>query len=424
MPSSWPTCSPTSEGVEGPIGDTPASALDIPGYRSLWLTGGLWHVGRWVAVFGTAYRIDAETGDPLLVQLVGTVFMLPMFLGGPIAGIITDRFDRVRTVGRFLAFLVPLAGLMGLAIGVDRAPLGLFYLFVALVGVGNVIDMTSRRSMAFELAGPALLTNAAALETIGLQAGTMTGNLLGGALLQTLDSVALYVGLAALYLMARLVFGHAGRQLRPSVGADAGGGGDRARIVDDVRVGLGLLASHRVLAQFLVTTVVMNFCFYSFTPLVPHFAGELGVGPALAGLLAAAVGLGVTVGALVAARFRPGHRGLLHLVGSVGAMTMLIVFVNVSWYPAAFAALFLAGLTGSGFSTTQSAVVVSLVDETVRGRALGTLSMAIGALPFGMFSLGLLARAVGPRLAVTLVAAAGLVVLAGWHATHPRLRQL
>lgn len=103
---------------------------------------------------------------------------------------------------------------------------------------------------------------------------------------------------------------------------------------------------------------------------------------------------------------------------------MLVVFANMTWYPAAFAALFVAGLCGSGFGATQSALVVSLVDDALRGRALGVLSMAIGALPFGMFSLGLIAQRTEPQRALTLSVGAGLVLLIVWHAYRPHLREL
>ena len=84
----------------------------------------------------------------------------------------------------------------------------------------------------------------------------------------------------------------------------------------------------------------------------------------------------------------------------------------------------MAGLSGSGFGTTQSALVVSLVDESLRGRALGVLSTAIGALPFGMFSLGLLARRTNPQLALTISVGVGAALLLWWQARHPHLREL
>ncbi|MGF1597986.1 MAG: MFS transporter [Acidimicrobiales bacterium] len=412
------------------------SSFAVPGYPLLWTTGWLWHVARWMAVFATTYRVNEQTGDELLVGLVGTAFMAPMFLGGIIAGAVTDRLDRHRTVARSLGLLIPLSALMGLAVLADRAPVGLSMVFVFCIGIGNVIDMTSRRSIAFGLVGAGLLTNVAAYETFALHAGNMTGSLIGGAVIGALGAGSVYLGIAAVYLVALATFTLAARTTRTATLAvamaepattetpKAAAGEPGTSAANDLRAGLGLLRSNVTLRQFLMTTVVMNFFYYAFMPLVPAFAEDLGVGPFLTGLLAAAVGMGAMIGAFVIARLQPARRGLLHVGGSLGAMAMLIVFANMTWYPAAFAALFVAGLSGSGFGTTQSALVVSLVDESLRGRALGVLSMAIGALPFGMFSLGLLAKQTDPQLALTVSVAIGIVVLIAFHAGRPHLRSL
>jgi hypothetical protein len=50
----------------------------------------------------------------------------------------------------------------------------------------------------------------------------------------------------------------------------------------------------------------------------------------------------------------------------------------------------------------------------MRGRAMGILSMAIGALPFGMVLLGLGAQVAGPEAAVVASVAIGLALMAAW----------
>lgn len=406
----------------------PISSFRVSGYPFLWLAGWLWHVARWMVVFITTYRVNAQTGDPLLVQLVGTFFMAPMFLGGALVGTVTDRLDQRRTVRTTLGVLVPLAGMMGVAVAFDRAPVVVSYAFVFCVGAGNVVDMTSRRAIAFGLVGPTLITNAAAFETLALHGGNTVGSLTGGAVVAAFGPVAVHLAVALVYLAALGSFLVAGRQAqvaapvtRPRSGPGSVG---RPTVGADLGAGFGLLRSHPVLRQFLVTTVVMNFFYYAFMPLVPVFAEDLGVGPFLTGLLASALGLGTMTGAVLVARIQPARRGLLHIAGSLGAMTMLAVFANMTWYPAAVAALYLAGLFGAGFGTTQSALVVSLVEEDLRGRALGVLSMAIGALPFGMFTLGLLARRTNPQVALTVSVGLGFVLLLGWQARRPHLREL
>ena len=66
-------------------------------------------------------------------------------------------------------------------------------------------------------------------------------------------------------------------------------------------------------------------------------------------------------------------------------------------------------------------VGVTTVGSDMRGRAMGLLSMAIGALPIGTFLLGEIAEIYGAPAAVVVMASTGLVLLILWVSTHPEL---
>jgi hypothetical protein len=63
-------------------------------------------------------------------------------------------------------------------------------------------------------------------------------------------------------------------------------------------------------------------------------------------------------------------------------------------------------------------------DDAMRGRALGLLSMAIGALPFAMLLLGGVAQAVGPSAGVISSVVAGLAMMAIWSRIRPESQRL
>ena len=402
----------------------PLTSMGVRGYPALWFTGWVWHVARWMAVFASSYRVNELTGDALLVQLVGAAFTAPMFLGGLAAGTLADRLDGRRIVTGAFIVLAPLSLVMALFAGGEIWPVGSTYVFVFVIGIGNVIDMTTRRSLAYQLVGVALLTNAAAMETFALHAGSMVGSLLGGALIEVVGAAGVYVGIGATYLLALVSFLASLRRGGNEMVSREQRGPRDTSIRRDLTASMHLLRSNVLLRRFLVFTVLMNFFYYAFVPLVPVFAEDLEVGPFLTGLLAAAIGAGTMTGALFVARLQPDRRGALHIWGVVGAMTFLIVFSQMPWYPLALASLFVAGFCGSGFGTTQSALVVSMVEPEVRGRALGALSMAIGALPFGNFTLGVLARQTDPRWAVTISVGVGIAIVIAWQFRHPDLRRL
>jgi hypothetical protein len=102
-------------------------------------------------------------------------------------------------------------------------------------------------------------------------------------------------------------------------------------------------------------------------------------------------------------------------------MLLLIGFATMRWYPAALGFLLGSSVGGGLFGATQSTLVMTTVGAAVRGRALGLLSMAIGALPVGMFLLGELAEVTGPGAAIAAYSVTGTVLLVLWQARHPEV---
>ena len=64
----------------------------------------------------------------------------------------------------------------------------------------------------------------------------------------------------------------------------------------------------------------------------------------------------------------------------------------------------------------QSTIVVISAKEEMRGRALGVISLAIGAGPIGALMIGALAEATTPATAVAIFASVGLITVGavGW----------
>jgi len=73
--------------------------------------------------------------------------------------------------------------------------------------------------------------------------------------------------------------------------------------------------------------------------------------------------------------------------------------------------LFIASAFIGLFASTQGALTLTAVDEPVRGRAMGLLSMAIGVLPVGMIALGELSELIGAPSALIYSNVLGLVVV-------------
>jgi predicted MFS family arabinose efflux permease len=286
------------------------------------------------------------------------------------------------------------------------------------VGVGGVVDWTSRRALIFDVVGESRAPNALALEMVSLSGGTTLGALFGGAVIEFLGEAQAFLLMALLYgACFVLLLGVPTPKHR--VGAAAGGS-----VFRDAIEGIRAIGRSQALIGVLSVTVVMNFFYFSFTPMVPVFADRLEVSALFAGVLASANGFGMMTGSLLWAALDVHRRGLLYVAGSFGAMGFLLFFAAVPWYPSAVLFVMLAGLAASAFGTMQGVLTMMAAEPEMRGRAMGVLGMAIGTLPFGMVFLGLLAQLTSPPAAVVLSVLGGVLVLAAFVIRYPAVIRL
>jgi predicted MFS family arabinose efflux permease len=178
--------------------------------------------------------------------------------------------------------------------------------------------------------------------------------------------------------------------------------------------GLAYVLRTPVILGVLAITAVMNLLAFPYQHMVPVVAKQvLGLGPQLTGLLLAADGLGAFSGSLFVASLREVKRkGRLFVVGAVLLMGAVLLFSLSPWYLLSFGVLFMAGAGTACFATMQSSLILTSASDAMRGRAMGTLMLAIGFGPLGALQVGALASALGAPLAMTVSAGSGIVLLA------------
>lgn len=413
--------------ASGPQDPAPAvarvGALDtfrVPSFGLIWLSGLIWHLSRWGVSFLGSVVVNDLTHSPRLVQLGGSLLYAPLLVGGVAGGLVSDRFDRLRTVRLQLAVIVPLTVAIGALAATGRLEVWMLYLYMFMVGIGWVTDMTSRRAMVFDIVGPQRMGNAMALESLSLSSGAVIGPLVGGTALKAIGTGPSYYVIAAMVGVAFLVLLPVQRPAPVTTNRPT----TPARPIQDLREGVRVLRSNRGVMSILGVTAIANFFLFAYSPLVPVVAQRLGAEAFMVGLLAAASGMGMMTGSLVVARLQPVRRGLVYVAGVAGAMVVLLGFTLADTYWVAFALLVAVGVGGGLFGSTQSALVMAESPEHLRGRALGLLSMAIGALPVGMYVLGEVAQHVGIAEALAIHVGLGLALHLAWITRHPEVRRI
>lgn len=338
-----------------------------------------------------------------MVQLAGVALWSPLLFGGVVGGWVSDRFDRRRIViGQFFVTIPGLAILGWIEI-TGRLQLWMIYPILFVTGVGWVFDMVGRRVIVYDLVGPEKIDNALALESSGTAMALAFGALAGGSLIQGVG-----VGWALIVMGALQIISLATFATVPSVTArrKVAAAGFTALIE-----GIKMLRTEKNLISILGVTAFVNFFFFSSTPLLQVVGGKFNVGPALLGLLAAMLGIGMFIGSIGVARYHPVRRGLLYVTGSYIAFAFMVGFALSPWYATSAMFLVCASIGMGFFGSTQSILVMDSVSEERRGRALGLLSSAIGVLPLGMLAVGEIAEVFGASQAVAIGVLTGALLM-------------
>ena len=338
-----------------------------------------------------------------MVQLAGVALWSPLLFGGVVGGWISDRFDRRRVVISQFFVTIPGLILLGWIELAGELRLWMVYPVLFVTGIGWVFDMVGRRVIVYDLVGPKNIDNALALEASGGAIALALGAVGGGTLIQTFGVGWALIVMGALQIVSFSAFAAVPVIARMEQVATAG----VSALLDGVR----MLRTEKSLVSILGVTAFVNFFFFSSSPLLQVVGGKFDVGPALLGLLAAMLGIGMFGGSLAMARYQPQRRGLMYVCGSYLAFLFMIGFALAPWYLASAVFLVVAASGMGLFASTQAVLVMDSVSEERRGRALGLLSSAIGVLPIGMLVLGEIAELVGTSLAITISVITGAVLM-------------
>jgi MFS family permease len=182
--------------------------------------------------------------------------------------------------------------------------------------------------------------------------------------------------------------------------------------------------SNRLLLGTIAVTIAVNLLIFPYMQVILVVARDVLEVKSGLGLLLSAEGLGSLVAAITIASLsaRAGRLGLLYMTGSTVAAGALLLLSFQTGYLGAVLSLVLMGFGLAGFSTMQAAIVVINTSDEVRGKALGVVTLAIGAGPIGALIVGAMASALGPQVALRILAVAALVALAGLWLAVPEFR--
>lgn len=388
------------------------------GFRLLWPANFFSYVSRWMQMMLLFYLVAELTDNsPFLVSLVGFSGMIPLLLFGAIGGVLADRVNR-RNLLIFTQAVNIAAGLFMLALIItEHLQFWHSYIAVLASGLGWAFDMPSRRSIVLDVTGRGGITNAMALDSVGMHASRMTGPVIGGALIAMTGIVGGYIAILTLYVVSVIFLSFIKLPPRQrTAGAP--------NIIRNLVEGFSYVRGHRIILATVIVTVLMNLLLFPYMQMVPVIAREtLNAGPGLMGFLMGADGAGAIIGSIAIASFgRLTYHGRVYLGGSLLGLMLVFIFAWSQWIELSLPVLVLLGLGTAGFGTMQSTIVVITASDEMRGRALGVISLAIGAGPIGALLIGLVAEFTSPSTAIMMFASLGVITVGSVALLMPELR--
>ncbi len=378
--------------------------LASPDFLRLWLVGAFANAMRWLEVLASGLFAYEVTHSALAVTGVVAARQLPQFFLGAFAGAISEAVNRKLIV--MLALVGPAVISTVLATLATTGHLALWHVAIGnlLSGIMWTTEMSTRRRMVGEVAGPQRIVQAIALDSVTSAATRMIGPLLGGFAFQWLHMKGAYtvtalVQFGGAFVLAGLTHTQVTRRLAV------------ARIPAEIFEGLAYARTNPVILLVFGITVVTNAFAFAYSGLVaPLGLGAFHVSPGLVGLLAAGEPLGALMGGtLIAAGIIRMNRQLTFAGGSSLFMVALIVMALSPSFWLAFAALVIGGFGTAGFGNMQTTLMLTEAPVEMRSRLMGMVTVGIGTGPLGILAAGLLSDHVGPRDAVMIMAALGLL---------------
>src|SRR5580692_10030452 len=160
--------------------------------------------GTWMQTVAQSFLVLDLTHSGTQLGLATAARFLPIFLFGPMGGLLADRMDkrRVLLVTQTLSGL--LAGVFAVLTATGTIDMTIVYVLAVALGFVNVFDNPARQSFISEMVSPADLANAVTLNSVSVNMARIFGAALGGVIAAVLG-LALCFACNALSFVAVLI---------------------------------------------------------------------------------------------------------------------------------------------------------------------------------------------------------------------------
>jgi len=345
--------------------DLVLQVLAIRDFRLLWAGTTVSYLGSWLLVLAVPAHIFLMTRSLAATGLTLAAEYLPIVLFGPVAGVLTDGWDRRSAM--ITADLFSALAVAAMLLALTPGRYWIFYAGLIAESSGTALAIPALRARTPAIVGTGTALNSAnslnalssgAIRLIGGPAGGILFAALGVRVLILADALS-YLAAAALITMTTPDKSHKARDTGSSIGA----------VIRDLRQGQRLLWHQPSARALLAVSLIFLTANASLSAVIVAFGIRQLGGSRPTGFLFAALGAGFLAGAPVLKitldRISPKH--LLFLTLAATAAGYALLFDSSSLLTALPAAL-AVGLFGSMSLVTIQTTIQRVIPNAALGR--------------------------------------------------------
>lgn len=349
-------------------------------------------IGNWMQQIAISWLVYRLTGSSLLLGIVAFAGLFPGFILMPLAGVLTDRWNRrhILLVSQILATLQALA--LTFLVMTDMINVWNILLLSVFFGFISAFDIPARQSFVVDLIGKREdLGSAIALNSALFNCARLVGPSLAGVTIAVVGegicfflNALTYSAFIATIILVKVE--HA-----PNTGGDTD-------IFSVFKAGFKYAFGFLPVRALLLLLGLVGLMGMPYAVLLPVFAKDIfHGGPHTLGFLTAAAGVGGVTAALYLAS-RTTVLGMGRLVpisaGIFGLGLMLFSISRIFWI--SFCLLIPVGFGMMVHLALTNTILQTVVEDDMRGRVMSFFAMAfMGTVPFGSLMAGWLADSIG-----------------------------
>lgn len=386
-------------------------------FRLVWLGSVTEHLGEWMESVAVMWLIYKLTGlsiyMPLYLALRPLSRSIPLVLFSPLGGWVADRMNRRDLVVYTLYWKAALSLALLVLIRTETVNVWWILLNGLLAGFGTVFNHPARHTLIPNLVKKEHLMNAITLDNTSVTASRVLGTPVAGFLIAAFGTTPLFGVRAAGCLLAAIWL----MMIRnvPTALSAPRVSEHKTSHWAELTGGFQYLRGNKPMLLQVCMYFFSYFATQGYSSFMPIFANDiLKVGPQGFGFLEAAPGVGALIGLFTLASVMDLKRKALYVFVSGGIMTLAIFFFALSpFFIVSLIMLVIIGGMNNTYQAVNNTIIQSGIPDGLRGRVMSLRELIAGLGPISGIFVSSLAKFMGIRSAVEVVALGffGMIVM-------------